>query len=180
MVDCRPKKSDGFRIAASSRFSPDRDQNRDVKELASRFVRVVCNQNVTRLESLRGDLGEHVRRPNCQRVDVARRSGNGLGDHPAPPIKDCIGKVTSLPHDRAEGRPLEGPGLLVDRGNQRLPQDLQIDWVETGHWLSLMATRLPSSATSIDQPGRITEVVSRSSTITGPSRRIPVGSSSRR
>ncbi|SVB91696.1 uncharacterized protein METZ01_LOCUS244550, partial [marine metagenome] len=49
---------------------------------------------------------------------VARRSGDGLGDHPGPPIKDCVSEITSLPHNRAEGRPLESPGLLVDGGDK--------------------------------------------------------------
>ena len=84
------------------------------------------------------------------------------------PVEHGVGEVAGLADDRAERRPLQRPGLLVDRGDQALPEDLELDRVERPSRCSSSAMSEPSSATSTDQPGRMTAVVSRSSTIAGP------------
>ena len=112
-----------------------------------------------------------------ERVDVAGRAGHRLRHHPGPAVEHGVGEVAGLPDDRAEGGPLQRLGLLVDRGDQALPQHLELDGVEraAGHGAILprVATSEPSVPTSTDQPGRMTAVVSRSSTMAGPSKRAP-------
>ena len=106
----------------------------------------------------------------------------------AAPIEQGVGQVAGLPHDRAERGSLERLGLLVDGRDEALPEDLELDRIEpagaghVGHVVDLLrrATSEPSSATSTDQPGRITVVVSRSSTMAGPSKRAPGPSASLR
>ena len=77
-----------------------------------------------------GILVEDRAHGHRQRVDVAGRAGDRLGDHPAAPVEHGVGEVAGLAHDRAERRPLQGLGLLVDGGDQALPEDLQLDRVE--------------------------------------------------
>ena len=111
---------------------------------------------------------------------MAGSSGDRLGDHAATAIEDGVGEVTRLPDYGAERRPLERTGLLVDRGDEGLPEDLQLNGIETTHRDPLVAMRLPSSATSTAHPGLITDVVSLSSTTAGPENRIPGANASRR
>ena len=57
-------------------------------------------------------------------------AGDGLGDHPPAAVEHGVGEVAGLAHDRAEGRALQRLGLLVDGGDQALPEDLQLDGIE--------------------------------------------------
>ena len=161
-----------------------RHEHRDVEELAGRLVRVVRDQHVAGGQRVGRVLVEDGRGAERERVDVAGRAGHRLRHHPGPAVEHGVGEVAGLPDDRAEGGPLERLGLLVHRGDQALPQDLELDGVEraAGHGAILprVATSEPSVPTSTDQPGRMTAVVSRSSTMAGPSKRAPGPSASRR
>src|SRR5258705_4705543 len=110
---------------------------------------------------------------------MARRAGDGLGNHAAALVEHRVGQVAGLADDGRERCPLQRPGLFVDGGDQALPQHLELDRIER-HQLLLSAISEPSSATSTTQPGRITVVVSRSSTIAGPTSRWPRPRSVRR
>ena len=107
-----------------------RVQHGDVEQLPGRLVRVVGDQHVALDERVGRVLVEHRRRRPGERVDVARRAGDGLGDHPAAPVEHRVGEVARLAHDRRERRPLQRLRLLVDRGDQALPQHLELDRVE--------------------------------------------------
>ena len=61
-------------------------------------------------------------------------------------VEHGVGEVAGLAHDRAERRPLQRPGLLVDRGDQALPQDLELDRVE---WSDRSCRSLAVAAGSI-------------------------------
>ena len=166
-------------------ISPCRDQHGDIEQLTGSLVGVVRDQHITGLERLDRDLLEHVRSADGERVDVPRCAGHGLCDHSATSIEDGIREVTGFADDGRERRSLQSPCLLVHRRDQRLPQDLEFDRVEVSCCHDalpspLVAMRLPSAATSTDQPGRITEVVSRSSTTAGPPKRAPAPRSRRR
>ncbi len=147
-----------------------RIQHGDVEQLPGRLVRIVGDQHVAFDQRLGRVLLEHRRRGASQRVDVSRCAGDCLGDHPATLVEHCVGQVAGLADDGGEGRALQRAGLFVDRGDEALPQHLELDRIE-GHQLLLSAMSEPSSATSTTHPGRITVVVSRSSTIAGPTRR---------
>ena len=95
-----------------------------------------------------GYSSQHGRGATRQGVDVARRAGDGLGDHAALAIEDAVRQVAGLPDDRAERGTLQRLGLLVDGGDQTLPEDFELDGVETAHFEPpRVATRLPSAAT---------------------------------
>ena len=64
-----------------------------------------------------------------QRVDVAGRAGDGLGDHAAARVEQAAGQVAGLAHDRAEGDPLQRLGLLADDADQVRPEDFELDAV---------------------------------------------------
>ena len=116
-------------------------------------------------------------------------------------IEHGVGEVACLAHDRAEGGPLQRAGLLVDRRDQALPEDLELDrveparsrasdrglsvtviaraarvWVPSSHASVRSRSSCRRVATSTCQPGRTTTVVSRSSTIAGPSNVSPAPS----
>ena len=151
----------------------------DVEQLAGRLVRIVGDQHVARSTSESVGYSSRIAAAAArQRVDVAGRAGDGLGHHPAAPVEHRVGEVAGLAHDRAEGGPLQRLGLLVDRGDQALPQHLELDRVEcrsSSAAASLAVLRVAAVMRAIRrlrprlvQPGRMTAVVSRSSTIAGP------------
>ena len=179
VVDRRSEERDDPAVAE------DRVQHRDVEQLAGRLVRVVGDEHVTLDEGV-GRV--HVEDRRCsprERVDVPGGARDGLGDHPAASVEDGVGQVARLTHDRRECGPLQSAGLLVDGGDQALPQHFEFDRIEAHYMLpSVVAVRTaiidPSVATSAVHPGRMTVVVSRSSTIAGPTSRWPTPRSSRR
>ena len=165
VVDRRAEEGDDATVAEH------RVQHGDVEQLAGRLVRVVGDQHVALDQRVGRVLVEDRRRGAGERVDVAGRAGDRLGDHAAATVEHRVGEVAGLAHDRRERGALQRPGLLVDRGDQALPQHLELDRVEgSGHRAApvLSATSDPSAATLAVQPGRMTAVVSRSSTIAGP------------
>ena len=128
-------------------------QHGDVEQLAGRLVRIVGDQHVALDQRVGRVLVEDRGRRPGERVDVAGRAGDGLGDHPAAPVEHRVGEVAGLAHDGRERGPLQRPGLLVDRGDQALPQHLELDRIERPVMMLLSATSEPSAATSTAQPG---------------------------
>ena len=124
VVDRRAEQRDELAVA------PRRHEHGHVEQLTGRLVRVVGDQHVARLERVERVLVEHVGGADRQRVDVAGRAGDGLGDHAAAPVEHRVGEIAGLAHDRAERGPLQRSRLLVDGGDQGLPQDLELDGVE--------------------------------------------------
>ena len=124
VVDRRAEQRDHAAVA------PRRHEHRDVEQLTGGLVRVVGDQHVTRLERVDRVLGEDVGDADRQRVDVAGRAGDGLRDHATAAVEHGVGEVARLADDRAERGALQRACLLVDRGDQALPQDLELDWVE--------------------------------------------------
>ena len=101
-----------------------------------------------------------------------RRSNTALARSPAS-------RTIGLNAARCSAR-----GLLVDRGDQALPQHLELDSDRTDSSAyrsdsSLRSNDAVRRATSTCQPGRMTIVVSRSSTIAGPSNASPAPSDPR-
>ena len=134
VVDGGPEQGDQPGPAAG-RGAPGWHQHGHVEELPGRLVGVVGDEHVAGLELIHRELLEHFGRADGQAVDVAGGAGHGLGHHAAPAVEHGVGQVAGFSHDGAEGGALQGPGLLADRGDQRLPQDLQLDGVEpaVGH-----------------------------------------------
>ena len=124
VVDRRAEEGDHPAVAEH------RVQHRDVEQLAGRLVRVVGDQHVALDERVGRVLVEDRRRGAGERVDVAGRAGDGLGDHPAAAVEHGVGEVAGLAHDRRERGALQRPGLLVDRGDEALPQHLELDRIE--------------------------------------------------
>ena len=169
--------------------APDRDEHRHVEQLARRLVRIVGDQDVALLQGVERVLLQDVDDRHGQAVDVPRRSGDRLGDHAPAAVEHGVREVAGFAHDRAERRALQRAGLLVHRGDEALPADLEFDRVEgpshraapfVGSDSLRVAIMLPSAPTSTFQPGRTTAVVSRSSTMAGPLNRSPAPSSLRR
>ncbi len=68
-------------------------------------------------------------------IDVARRPGDGLGQHAAFEIEDPGRKIARLPHRGAEGGADHGLGLFFHHGDEPVPLDLPLDGGESciGH-----------------------------------------------
>ncbi len=162
--------------------TPRGHEHGDVEQLPGRLVRVVRDEDVARLDAFERILLEHRTGRDRQRVDVPRGPGDRLRDHAPAAVEQGVREVAGLANDRAERRALERPCLLVDRADEALPQDLELNGV---HQLppvcaaSRIAITEPSSFTVAVQPGRSTAVVSRSSRSAGPTTRAP-GPSARR
>src|SRR3954452_22508377 len=173
VVDGRSEERDRLAVAE------DRIQDGDVEQLPRCLVGIVGDQHVATDQRQRRILLQHRGRGAGERVDVPGGTGDGLGDHASPLVEDGVGEIAGFAHDRGEGGALQRPRLLVDRGDEALPQHLELDRIEC-HQLLLSATSEPSVATSTTHPGLITAVVSRSSTIARPTRRWPRPRSARR
>jgi hypothetical protein len=105
----------------------DGRRDRDVVQLGRRLPGVVGDEDVAGPERVDGEARDEVDHPGRHRVDVARRAGDGLGDHAAAPVEHAGGEVAGLAHDRRERRAHERGGLLVDRGDQPVPQNVERD-----------------------------------------------------
>ena len=110
----------------------DRRRHRDVVQLGRGLPGVVGGEDVPRLERVDREPIEEVDHPGRHRVDVAGRSGDGLGDHPPPAVEHARGQVPRLAHDGRERRAHERGGLLVDGGDQPAPQDVEGDLLHVG------------------------------------------------
>ena len=136
---------------------------------------VIQGSLVTSTSPGSSDLGreglDDVPRAGGHRVDVAGRAAVRLAEHPPRAVEDAAREVLGLAHDRGERGSDERGLLLVEDRGQAAGGDPDRHGVERHATTSMM--RLPSSATRAVAPGPTTLVDSRSSTIAGPSIRVP-------
>src|SRR5215212_2363249 len=149
----------------------DRRHHGEVVEVARGLPRVVRDEGVAGPEGLDRERFEKVVGARRHRVDVARGTSHGLGDHPAAAVEEAGREVAGLAHHAREGGPHQGPCLLLDDRDQTVPEDLEQDRVQTlrAH-LSHLTIRFRHSSTSARESGPTITVDSRSSTTAGPSK----------
>ena len=171
VVDGRAEEADDAALAEH------RGQHRDVEEMPGRQPGIVGHQHVALDEAVRREGLDEMGARGGQRVDVPRRSGDGLGDHPALAVEQRAGEVARLAHHRAEGDALQRAGLFGHRADQVRPEDFKRDPVHAHP--SRRATMQPSPRTSARQPAMTKIVVSRSSIMAGPASSCPAESAAR-
>src|SRR5918998_762513 len=150
----------------------DRGDHCEVVEVAGGLPGMVGEEYVSRLEVVGRDLPQEVVHARGHRVDVAWRARNGLGDHPASPVEHPGGEVAGLPHHAREGGAHQRARLLLDDGDQAVPEDLEQDRIEARHVCNL-TIRFRAPSTSARPSGPRMTVDSRSSTTAGPSKVAP-------
>ena len=136
-VRCRGEEADegpglvAVRAAGPVRavLEEHRSGHGDVVEVAGALPRVVGEVHIAGAHALGPDLVDEVAQGGSHGVDVARRPGDGLGDHAALRVEHSRREVAGLPHRRRERGPHQGQGLLFDHGDQAVPHDLHGDLV---------------------------------------------------
>ena len=104
-----------------------RRHDHDVVEMASALPGVVDDEGVAVIHLRKRHLVEHVAHAHRHRVDVARRAGDGLGQHAALRVVDAGRQVARLARRGAEGGAHQGLRLLLDDGDQAVPHHLVFD-----------------------------------------------------
>ncbi len=107
----------------------DGGENRDVEEMARGEPGVVDDEDVSRLELLRGIAGDDLAARLRESVDMAGSAGYGLGHHPPLGIEDRRREVACLAHDGTEGDALERARLLAHDADEVAPENLELDRV---------------------------------------------------
>ncbi len=108
----------------------------DVVEMAGALPRIVGDVGIARLHRLDRELADEVDDAARHRVHVARRAGDGLGQHPAFEVEHAGRDVAGLARAGREGGAHQGAGLLLDDGEQAVPHHLQANIAE--EWRVLM------------------------------------------
>ena len=99
----------------------------DVVEMAGALPRVVGHIGIARLHGLDRELADEMDDAARHRVHVARRAGDGLGQHLAVEVEHAGRDVARLARAGREGGAHQGAGLLLDDGEQAVPHHLQAD-----------------------------------------------------
>ena len=99
----------------------------EVVQVAGAEPGVVGDVVVAGLHACRPGTSPGSGRRFHHRVDVARRAGDGLGQHAALQVEDAGGKVARFAHRGAEGGADHGLRLLLDHRDQAVPLDLALD-----------------------------------------------------
>ena len=109
-----------------------RRDDRQVVQVAAGEPRVVGDVDIALAHDLVGVAGEEVLHRDGHGVDVARRAGHRLGEHPALGVEDAGGEVARLAHGGAEGGAQQRLRLLLHHRDQAVPHDLRLDLREPG------------------------------------------------
>src|SRR5687767_364805 len=142
--------------------------------MARGLPRVVGDHDVVLLEGLGRDLAQEVVDGGRHRVYMARSTRHRLGDHSAAAVEESGREVAGLSHHARKRGAHQGAGLLLDDGDQAVPEYLQQDGIESSLCHAYHLTirfRAGSISTSVSGPR--TTVDSLSSTTAGPSKTTP-------
>src|SRR6266851_2675387 len=150
----------------------------DVVEMAGAFPRVVGHIGIARLHGLDRELADEMDDAPGHRVHVARRAGDGLGQHAAFEVEHAGRDVARLACAGREGGAHEGAGLLLDDGEQAIPHHLQADIGGRTHVTS-SSTIWPKPLMRALKPCGTTVVVPSSTISAGPSSDMPGPSTAR-
>ena len=101
----------------------------EIVEVTGPHPRIVGDVGVARLHCLKREMSDEMLHRLGHGIDVARRSGHRLRQHPSLRIEYAGREIAAFAHDRAESRAQQNLRLLLDHGNQPVPHDLQIDEV---------------------------------------------------
>jgi hypothetical protein len=104
----------------------------EVVEVAGSHPGIVGDVGVAFLHGLDREVSQEVLHRLRHRIDVARRAGDALRQHPAREIEDAGGDVPAFAHDRREGRSHQDLALLLHHRDQTVPHDLEIDQAAMG------------------------------------------------
>ena len=102
----------------------DRGHHGKVVEVAGGQPRIVADQAVAVFELRPRVVAQKVTHGQRHGVDMARRAGDGLGDHIAPSVKHPGRQVAGLADHGGKRGVLESRGLFVDNRDQAVPQNL--------------------------------------------------------
>ena len=167
----------GGEIRDRASASEDGGDHRHVVDLPRGEPRVVGEQDVAVLERRRGVGGEQVLDAGGHRIDVARGAGQRLRHHAAAPVEDTAGEILRVADDGAEGGAHQRDLLLVDDGEQAVPEDFENDRVNGRHHSTpdsrSVTTKFQLASTEQRAPGPTITVDSRSSTMAGPGKLAP-------
>ena len=101
-----------------------RRHHREVEQVSGGEPGVVGDVDVALAHGVGRELLEKERDRRGHRVDMARRAGDRLGEHAAPQVEDPGREVAGLAHGGRERRADDRLGLLLDDGDQPIPQHL--------------------------------------------------------
>src|SRR6266851_1543356 len=150
----------------------------DVVEMAGAFPRVVGHIGVAWLHGLDRELADEMDDAPGHRVDVARRAGDGLGQHAAFEVEHAGRDVARLARAGREGGAHQRTGLLLDHGEQAVPHHLQANIGGRTHVTS-SSTIWPRALIRALKPCGTTVVVPSSTISAGPSSDMPGPSAAR-
>ena len=153
-----------------------RRNHRNVVQVPRGEPRVVGDEHVARLHGVHRVPGDEVPDALGHGVDVTRRAGNGLRQHPAAAVEHAGGEVARLPDAGGKGRAHQGLRLLLDHGYEAVPHDVPVDGGQRGGGAHVVPPyQLPTLA---GLRGSSRSRDSRTSGITGrsdPSSRMRIG-----
>ena len=99
----------------------------EVEEMPGAEPRVVGGIDIARAHAGDRKALEEMRHRHRHGVDMARRAGDRLREHPPAHVVDAGREIARLARDRAEGRLQEHLRLLFDERDQAVPDDLALE-----------------------------------------------------
>ena len=99
----------------------------DVVQMAGALPRIVDDEGVALVHLGDRHLVEHMAGAHRHRIDMARRAGDGLGQHAALGVVDAGREIARLARRGAEGGAHQRLRLLLDDGDQAVPHHLVFD-----------------------------------------------------
>ena len=140
----------------------------EVVQMARAVPRIVGDQHVARRQLAQRIGGEELADARRHRVDVARRSRDGLRQHRAVGREDACREVARFAHDGREGGAHERLRLLLDDGEEAAPDQLISQFAHgafskpaasAGSVSARRTTMLPTASTHAVKPAGTTVTV---------------------
>ena len=188
-VRCHPPSADVDDMAGAGEQRHDpavaeggRDEG-EVVQMAGAFPRIVGQEHVAFLHRPDGEAFEEVPDRARHRIDMPRRAGDRLGEHPPLGVEHPRRQIARLAGRGGESGPDERLGLFLDHRDQAVPHQLQADRrerVAAGHRGSLAIRILPSASIDAAKDSSTIVVVSSSAITAGPGTVTPGARSPRR
>ena len=104
-----------------------RAHDRQVVQMAGAEPGIVGDEVVALAHRLHRKFREEMSDALHHGIDVARRAGDGLREHPAVEVEDAGGEIARLANGGGEGGADHRLRLLLDDGDQAVPHDLPLD-----------------------------------------------------
>ena len=102
----------------------NRRHHGEIIEVAGAIPGIVGQQHVARLQRRQRIAGEELAHGGGHGVDVSRGSGNCLGEHAAGGVEHAGRQIARLPHHGGERGAHQCLRLLLDDGQQAVPDQL--------------------------------------------------------